>query len=323
MALVDHITVRAKAGKGGDGVVRWLHEYAREFGGPSGGDGGKGGDVVFRAVRDLNILSSYRGRSTFKAENGEDGGNKEMAGKAGADIVIDVPVGSVVTRENDGAVFEFLTDGEMQGVLKGGRGGVGNARYKSSTNQYPTEATLGTEGQESALAIELKLIADVGLVGLPNAGKSSLLNALTHAHAKVAAYPFTTLEPNLGAYFGYVLADIPGLIKGAAQGKGLGRDFLRHIARTRVLIHCVAADAAEPFRDYDAVRAELAGYSEALSRKPEIVFLTKADLVTDAALAELQEAFARCNREAIPVSVIDDARLKAAGDGLVRFLQKH
>ena len=318
--LVDEITIRARAGKGGDGVVRWLHEYAREFGGPTGGNGGRGGSVVFRAVRDLNVLANYKGRSEFTAANGESGAKKEQTGKDGVDVVIDVPVGAVVSRERDGAVFEFLEDGEMQTLLAGGRGGLGNAHFKSSTNQYPTEATEGTVGEESAFRIELRIIADVGIIGLPNAGKSSLLNALTAARAKVGAYPFTTLEPNLGTYFGYVLADIPGLIEGAHEGKGLGQGFLRHIARTRVLVHCVAADAESPIADYDTVRAELRGYSEELSRKPEILFLTKADTVPEEKLAELQGVFEARGLPVQTVSIIDDVRLKQAGDALVQFL---
>lgn len=322
MALIDHMTIRAKAGKGGDGVVRWLHEYAREFGGPSGGDGGNGGNIVFRGVRDLNILARYKGRGAFSAEKGGDGGNKNMAGRNGPDTIIDVPVGAVVTRETDGASFEFLEEGEMQVVLSGGRGGAGNAHFKSSVNQYPTEVILGKEGEESSFAIELKLIADAGLIGLPNAGKSSLLNAFTAANAKVGAYAFTTLEPNLGAYFGYVIADIPGLIEGASEGKGLGHDFLRHISRTKVLIHCVAADAEDPLVDYDVIRKEIAGYTGELSRKPEILFLTKADLLSPNEIVLIQKAFKKRKLDAIAVSIIDDALLKAAGDKITRFLEE-
>lgn len=322
MALVDQIKIRAKAGKGGDGVVRWLHEYAREFGGPSGGDGGNGGDVVFRAVRDLNVLASYKGRSEFRAKNGDDGGNKNMAGKNADDLILDIPVGALVTRASDGAQFEFLEDGETKALLEGGRGGAGNAHFKSSVNQYPTEAIPGKDGEASAFTIELRIIADVGLIGLPNAGKSSLLNALTNAHAKVGAYAFTTLEPNLGVYFGYVLADIPGLIEGAAEGKGLGHEFLRHVSRTKVLIHCIASDSEDPFSDYETVRKEIVDYAEELSRKPEIVFLTKADVPSKEEIVSLQKKFLERGIRTVCVSVIDDGLLKAAGDELVGFLRK-
>ena len=321
MALVDQIRIRAKAGKGGDGVVRWLHEKAKEFGGPSGGDGGNGGNVVFRAVRDMNVLASYRGRSEFKAEKGNDGGNKNMAGKNAEDLILDVPMGALITRESDGAQFEFLEDGGTQTLLKGGRGGAGNAHFKSSTNQYPTEAIAGKDGQESHFTIELRIIADMGLIGLPNAGKSSLLNALTNAHAKIGAYAFTTLEPNLGVYFGHILADIPGLIEGAAEGKGLGHEFLRHVSRTKVLIHCIASDSPDPLADYETVRKEIDSYAEELSRKPEIVFLTKADLKTAKELADLKKIFTKKKIKTSTVSVIDDALLKETGDELVAFLR--
>ena len=319
--LVDEIKIRASAGRGGNGVVRWLHEKSKEFGGPVGGDGGKGGDVYFRAVRDVNVLAKYRGRNQFKAENGEHGKNRNMAGKDGESVTIDIPVGSVVTRKGTGETFELLNDEETVLALKGGRGGYGNARFKSSTNQYPTEATDGEAGEEDSFSIELRLIADAGFVGLPNAGKSSLLNALTSAHAKVGSYAFTTLEPSLGAFFGYVLADIPGLIEGASEGKGLGISFLKHIARTRVLIHCVPADSADPMKDYQTVRKELERFDPELSRKPEILFLTKADSVSAERLSELFALFKGTGEMVISVSVIDDALMKKASDALSRFLQ--
>ncbi len=323
MALVDHIKISASAGRGGDGVVRWLHMKGKEFGGPSGGDGGNGGDIVFRAVRDLQILNSYRGRSVFRAKNGEHGGHKEMAGKNGEDAVLDVPVGSLITRKGTGESFELLEEGQTRIALKGGRGGAGNAHFKSSTNQYPEEAIPGKDGEKDSFDIELKIIADIGIVGLPNAGKSSLLNSLTRANAKVGAYAFTTLEPNLGVLYGHILADIPGLIEGASEGKGLGHEFLRHIARTRALIHCVATDAADPLKDYARVRDELTQYSDELSRKPEIVFLTKADLISSDRLDELVKAFSKKEVQTLAVSVIDDARIKEAGDTISRFLQTH
>ncbi len=320
MAFVDEMVLAARAGNGGNGVVRFLHEKRKEFGGPAGGDGGNGGNVVFRGVRDLQVLSKYRGRSRFNAVRGADGGNKNMAGKNGEDVVIDVPVGAVVTRKKTGEAFEILEEGQEFIALKGGRGGMGNAHFKSSTNQYPDQAVPGQEGEEDRFKVELRIIADVGLIGLPNAGKSSLLNAFTKANAKVGAYAFTTLEPSLGIFYGYIIADIPGLIEGAAEGKGLGFNFLRHISRTKLLVHCVSVESENPIKDYETVRKEITDYSEELSLKPEIVFLTKTDLVSVEKLNELKDSFAELNLQTVSVSIIDDALLKEAGDSLSRFL---
>ncbi len=322
MAFVDEMVLVARAGNGGNGVVRFLHEKGKEFGGPAGGDGGNGGNIIFRGVRDIQVLSKYRGRGAFRATRGADGGNKEMAGKNGEDYAIDVPVGAVITRKSTRESFEILEDGQEIIALKGGRGGMGNAHFKSSTNQYPDQAVPGQAGEEASFKVELRIIADVGLIGLPNAGKSSLLNAFTKAHAKVGAYAFTTLEPSLGVFYGYIMADIPGLIEGAAEGRGLGHNFLRHVSRTKLLIHCVACDSTDPLKDYDTVRKEITEYSEALSRKPEIVFLTKTDLLGEGELKKLTELFIGKGFTVVPVSIIDDALLKEAGDSLSRFLSK-
>ena len=321
MALVDEIRIRAEAGRGGNGVVRWLHEKSKEFGGPSGGDGGKGGDIIFRAVRDINVLAKYRGKNQFRAESGEHGKSKNMAGKDGADTILDIPIGSVVTRVESGLSFELLNDGDVGVGLHGGRGGLGNTNFKSSTNQNPEQATDGALGEKDEFIIELKLIADAGFVGLPNAGKSSLLNALTKAHAKVGNYAFTTLEPSLGVFYKYILADIPGLIEGASEGKGLGHSFLRHVSRTRALIHCVPADSQNPAADYETVRTELAQYDSELARKPEIIFLTKSDTVSEEVLAVVTKALSGKNANIVPVSVIDDEQMKQTGDTLARFLE--
>lgn len=322
MAFIDEMVLVARAGNGGNGVVRFLHEKGKEFGGPAGGDGGNGGNIIFRGVRDIQVLSKYRGHGAFRAVKGADGGNKEMAGKNGEDYIIDVPVGAVITRKNSNQSFEILDDGQEVIALKGGRGGMGNAHFKSSTNQYPDKAVPGQAGEEASFKVELRIIADVGLIGLPNAGKSSLLNAFTKAHAKVGAYAFTTLEPHLGVFHGYIMADIPGLIEGAAEGRGLGHNFLRHVSRTKLLIHCVASDSEDLVRDYNTVRKEITEYSEELSRKPEIVFLTKTDLLSPEALDEAKELFASKGFTVVPVSIIDDGLLKEAGDSLSRFLQK-
>lgn len=322
MALVDTITLRCAAGRGGDGVVRWLHIKGKEKGGPSGGDGGRGGDIVFKAIRDLGVLARYKGRNDFKAEHGEPGGSQSMHGKNGENLIVEIPVGSLVTNTETGESFEFLNDEEEVSVLRGGNGGYGNEHFKSSTHQNPFDSRPGQSGQTGTFRIELRIIADAGLVGLPNAGKSSLLNALTAARSKIGDYPFTTLEPNLGVLYGYVVADIPGLIEGAAEGKGLGHAFLRHIARTKVLIHCVAGDLEDPQAAYATVRAELKAHDPELVTKPELIFITKTDTISASRYTEIAEGFAGSGVQVLPVSVLDDASVKQASDSIVQFLQK-
>ena len=321
MAFIDELRISAKAGKGGDGVVRWSHTKEKEKNGPSGGDGGNGGDVVVRAIRDLNALARYRGATSFKAEKGVDGFRDEMKGGNGKPCLIEVPVGTHVTNLETHNEWDLLNAGDEVVILKGGRGGMGNSRFKGPANQYPTESTPGDPGEEGTFRIELRIIADVGLIGLPNAGKSSLLNALTKANAKVGSYQFTTLEPNLGVFHSYVVADIPGLIEGASEGKGLGDKFLKHVRRTRILLHCVSSEEEDPSRIYEIVRRELAAYDPELAQKPEVIFLTKADAVTPEVFAErkaLLEKFA----PVVPFSVIDDILVKEGGDCLVAFLSK-
>ncbi|HEV7449650.1 MAG TPA: GTPase ObgE [Candidatus Paceibacterota bacterium] len=323
MALVDELTIAAKAGNGGDGVVRWLHLKGVEYAGPSGGNGGDGGSIYVRGVRDVSLLARYRGEKKFKAGRGADGESLSKHGARGKDLVIDVPIGSLVHNRDTGEVHEILTEDQQILILKGGRGGAGNEVFKSSVNRTPDVAMPGGEGEQALLHIELQLIASAGLIGLPNAGKSSLLNALTSAQAKVGSYAFTTLEPNLGVLYGFVLADIPGLIEGASDGKGLGSKFLRHIARTELLLHCVSLESENPIADYNIVRAEITKFKSAdLAHKREVVVLTKSDTRDASYIEDMRKEFGALGHEVYVVSVLDDESVKAFGDSLVSLLRK-
>ncbi len=327
MALIDKLTIYARAGRGGDGVVRWLHLKGKEFSGPAGGNGGDGGDVYLRAVADIDQLARYRGAKTFYAENGAPGEGRNKDGRHGEDLYIDLPRGSIAINKTTGEKYELVTTGETLLILKGGRGGAGNRVFKSSVNRSPETALPGTKGEAADLDIELRLIADVGLIGLPNAGKSTLLNTLTRAGAKVGAYAFTTLEPNLGALAEFVLADIPGLIEDASQGKGLGNVFLRHIARTRLLAHCVSLEEKDPMSNYKVVRSELQKWSGlpkqagGLENKDEIIVLTKSDFRDALEIKEISESFRSLGRDVFVVSAIDDEEIKKFKDDLVKLLR--
>lgn len=322
MAFIDQVTIHAKAGKGGDGVVRWLHLKGKDRGGPAGGNGGRGGDVIFVGVRDIAALSRYKFEKEFLAENGEQGDNNNKYGRDGEPVILKVPVGSVLRNTETGETAEVLHDGEEIIFFKGGQGGYGNAHFKSSTNQNPDQAKQGKPGGAGDIEITLKLIADAGLIGFPNAGKSSLLNELTKAHSKVGSYAFTTLNPHLGDYHGYVLADIPGLIEGSAKGKGLGDKFLRHIERTKVLIHLVSAERDDITEAYKAIRRELSEYSELLESKPELVLLTKVDTVqSDEELRQKKVALEEvCSSKVLEVSILDPESLKSVGAAISSLL---
>jgi len=279
----DEAKIYVKAGNGGNGCVSFRREKFVPFGGPDGGDGGKGGDVYLIADPHINTLIHFKKRAHFKAQSGQHGRGKKQAGKNGQDLYIPVPLGTVVRDANTG---EFIADlvepGQKVLVAKGGKGGRGNAAFATPVNQAPRFAERGEPGQERWLYLELKLIADVGIVGVPNAGKSTLLAAVTAARPKIAPYPFTTLEPNLGVVtvgdYDFVLADIPGLIEGAHRGAGLGHKFLRHIERTRLIIHLLDGLSPNPLRDFEAINRELALFSERLAAKPQIVAFNKMDI---------------------------------------------
>jgi GTP-binding protein len=302
--LVDEVEIKIKAGDGGNGKIAFIHKKFVPRGGPSGGDGGKGGDVYVEGVNDIGALSRFRYRKEFLSENGQNGMKDRKTGKGSSDLVLKVPIGSIIT-DNFGISREIISVGQKVCLAKGGKGGRGNWYFRSSTNQTPRWAEPGEKGEEKHLKIELKLIADVGLIGLPNVGKTSLLNELTRASAKVANYPFTTLEPNLGVMGDLILADIPGLIEGAAEGRGLGHKFLRHIQRTKILIHCLSAESIDLLKDYQIIRQELEKFSQDLLAKKEILLLTKADLLGKVEKKEKIKILKNLNKRVLAVSVYD------------------
>ena len=319
--FVDELTITAAAGDGGDGVVRWRQEKFKPKGGPSGGNGGRGGDVYLRGVADSNRLSKYTGRPEFYADRGEDGRGLSQHGHNAEDFYIDIPVGSVVTDIDRDATYVIESVGQIVRILRGGSGGLGNEHFKSSTNRTPLEATSGRPGETATLRIEVALVVDVGLIGLPNAGKSSLLTELTNATPQIANYPFTTREPHLGDLFGYTIADIPGVIEGAAAGKGLGHKFLRHITRTKMLLHVVALDSADPVNDYYTIRTELASYATDLTDKLEWIVLSKKDTVNKEDIARVKNEFDKINKNVFVLSVLEDDSIKNLSDALTKHLQ--
>jgi len=309
MHFLDQAKIFVRSGAGGAGAVSFRREKFVEFGGPDGGDGGKGGDVVFEAVPGLNTLIDFRYTQHFRAPRGKGGAGSNRTGAGGDDLVIKVPIGTqILTDAEDRTLLADPTrEGERVVLLRGGMGGRGNASYKSSTNRAPRQHQTGEAGEELWVWLRLKLLADVGLVGLPNAGKSTFLNSVTNASAKVGDYPFTTLRPQLGVvrHKGreFVIADIPGLIEGAAEGAGIGDRFLGHIERTRVLLHLVAGDAEDPVDAWNVVRGELDEYGAGLADKPEIIALTKADLLDDKKRAKLVKALEKAaGAKVVPIS---------------------
>lgn len=326
--FVDRVRITAKAGNGGNGCVSFHREKFVQNGGPDGGDGGDGGNVVLLADPNMHTLLDFRFCSKYDAENGVDGSADRCHGKNGKDLLIKVPVGTVFFRESDDAVIaDMNTPGQQRILLKGGRGGFGNARFATPTRQAPNFAKPGIKTEIVQFRLELKTIADVGLVGFPNVGKSTILAALTAAKPKIANYHFTTLTPNLGIVKRYdldfAMADIPGLVEGASEGVGLGHDFLRHVERTRLLLHVVDASGSEgrdPLNDFDIINRELAAYGEPIDR-PQLVVLNKCDLIADPEQIEsLKAAFAALGYEAFPVSAATHAGLEELMTAVAKML---
>lgn len=302
MKFLDEAKIYIQAGKGGDGCLSFRREKYIEFGGPNGGNGGKGGDVILKAVPNLNTLVDFRFQQHFKAEKGRSGEGCSRTGRSGEDLIIKIPTGTVVLAEDKRTVIcDFDKDGEEFKIAKGGRGGIGNEFFKSSTNQAPRKTTKGKPGDEISIWLRLKLIADIGLIGLPNAGKSTLLSVLTKARPKIANYEFTTIHPNLGIVSGYekelIIADLPGLIEGAAEGKGLGHRFLGHAERCRKIVHLIDAARDDIIKAYKLIRKELTTYGADLENKEEIIVLNKIDALNEDALAEVEKQAKKLKKE--------------------------
>ena len=331
MKFLDQCKIYLKSGDGGRGAQSFRREKFIEFGGPDGGDGGKGGDIVFEAADNLNTLIDYRYRQHFRAQNGRGGAGANRTGAGGRDLVLKVPVGTQVFDDDRETVLADLTrPGQLVVLLRGGDGGFGNAHYKTSTNQAPRRADPGWPGQELWVWLRLKLIADAGLVGLPNAGKSTLLSRLSHAKPKIADYPFTTLHPQLGVVrlddeTEFVLADLPGLIEGASEGAGLGTRFLGHVERCAVVLHLIDGTEDNVVGAYRTIRDELAGYGNGLAEKPEIVGLNKIDAIdpdeVEQKLVELARAV-RPGTPVLPLSGVSGAGLQRLQGALVETIRE-
>ncbi len=306
--FIDEIELTVKAGHGGAGKVSFANPPMR---GPDGGNGGKGGDVYIQTTTDLTALGRFIQKKVLQAEDGSPGSSNQKFGRAGKDLIITIPQGCILEDLGTGEQFEIDSKQSPFLVSKGGLGGKGNAEFKSPKNTTPRFAQPGLPGQERHLKVNLLLIADYGLIGLPNAGKSSLLNELTTANVKVANYPFTTLEPNLGMFSGKVIADIPGLIEGASSGKGLGINFLKHIQKTSVLLHTVSAESDDVVKDYKTVREELKKYNPELQAKREVILLTKSDLVEKQQLKKQLTQLKKLKKEVLPISIHDWDSLEA------------
>lgn len=317
--LIDEVHIHIRAGHGGKGAVAFNKNLMSL--GPAGGTGGRGGDILVEGVSDIGALRHFRFKKDWEAEDGGDGKPQFVDGKDGASILFKVPVGTVIHNKANGEDVEVVKIGEQITIAKGGKGGKGNFHFRSSTNTSPKQSQPGLPGDEFDVHMELKLIADVGFVGLPNVGKSSLLNELTNAQSKVANYAFTTLEPHLGAYYGLILADIPGLIEGASTGKGLGIKFLRHIERTRILFHFVDASSPDPAADYKTVRAELKAYNPALIAKEEYIFLSKTDNVSAKEAEQKLARLRKLNPKVWGISIYDDASLRPVRDILESIIR--
>ena len=302
--LIDDVVIKVKAGRGGDGLSAFSKVVLEN--GPTGGDGGQGGNVIIKGVSDLGALRQFRHKKFIKAGDGQQGGQNIRTGANGKDVIIKVPIGTVVHNLTKNTEQEITRKGAEIIVAKGGNGGFGNRHYRSSKNTSPTRANEGALGEEFEIRLELKLIADIGLIGYPNVGKSTFLNTFTSAKSKVANYQFTTLEPHLGVYYSLILADIPGLIEGAARGKGLGHKFLQHIERTKILFHFIAADSIDPVNDYLIIRKELEEFNPKMLKKKEWIILSRIDEIDEEELEKIKKKLQKYNKNIKTLSVLED-----------------
>lgn len=320
--VIDELELHINAGNGGAGKVSFRREKYVPKGGPDGGNGGDGGNVYVKAVSDLGALTRYRHHPEIAGENGDAGASRLKTGKDGDDLTFVVPVGSILTDIETGETWDLSEVDQTVLLARGGKGGKGNTEFKSSTRQAPDYAQKGTPGETRTIRVDLQYIAHIGLIGLPNAGKSTLLNVLTNANAKAAGYAFTTLEPNLGDLHGIIIADIPGLIEGAHEGKGLGIRFLKHIRRTRLLVHCIDSASTDPMRDYITIRSELAHFDSDLLEKPEVIVLTKTDEVESKEVEKIAKLFTKKRHIVYNYSALDDESIKELTKQLLSYADK-
>lgn len=319
--LIDNVTIIVKAGDGGNGAATFARTSMKARGGPDGGNGGNGGDVLFCGSSNVNDLRFFRYKKKVVGENGGHGTKHNGFGRNAEHVIVEVPLGTRITDVDSGKVIEINQVDTPVLIARGGKGGFGNFKFKSATNQAPTNRELGGAGEVKNIRLELRLIAEIGLIGLPNAGKSSLLTVLTNATPAIGAYPFTTLEPTIGMFGKHPIADIPGLIEGASRGIGLGTKFLKHIEKTRMLVHCIDITVENPLEAYETVRNEFKAFNPALLEKPELVFLNKTDLVTTDAVSAAARVFTALGKPVFTGSVTDERSIAEFKNVLTNFLK--
>lgn len=318
--LIDNVSLTIKAGNGGNGSASLLHNGLKFKGGPDGGNGGNGGNIYFQGSNNINDLREFRFKKKFTATDGIKGKHQKLFGKNAPHITIFVPLGTKITEIDSRKTYEITETTIPVLAASGGKGGRGNVEFKSATNQTPIYAEKGVPGEEKKLLLEMRLIADIGLIGLPNAGKSSLLAVLTNATPKIGDYPFTTLEPNIGMFGQHPIADIPGLVEGAASGRGLGANFLKHIEKTKIIVHCIELNGDDPQKGYEKVRREFENYNASLLDKPEIILLTKSDLVDDKTIKKYIAIFKKMGKITLACSLLKQESIDALKQKLEKSL---